>query len=586
MKKLLLSLSFLLASAIAFAAPRSLAQMKAAAKSVLKAAPAATRGGSAQPEVLKEGRQLTVLGYAAGGFAVIANDDAFDAVLGYSDTRFSPDNMPPAMLWWMKATDEAMQQRLSTGKTTMTATTPADLGYPTEMGGNDGMMLAKWDQSAPYNSVIKEQLSGDYLTGCVATAMAQIMYHHKWPVKGTGNHNYNPDYANGQSDFNGTVSAKFDRTTYDWDNMLPVYTNGKYNDVQAEAVGTLMYHCGVSVEMQYGLQASGAHDNDVATALETYFSYSTKFYSRDIYTEREWMGIIYEEISNNRPVLYGGVALTPPTPSGHAFVFDGYDASGRVHVNWGWSGSGNGFFNVAVLDSSDGTLTEPTQNGFSYQQDMVVIHDADEPEIPYSSQFGILPSISWKDGSTSTGSFTVSTSGGTLTFNVTNLLNCDANAFTGTLGLIAEPVDGGAAIALFNGQLEAVPYSSGWPDFGTRSASIDGLPDGTYRVYLATKATQETDWQPVRSNETIVNNYLLTVSGGTATVTEGEPGWTTGIESVTVTGGNGDGTVRVYTADGVLVYTAPAAGFRLDDVLVSGLLIVKRGAETVKVVKK
>ena len=83
-----------------------------------------------------------------------------------------------------------------------------------------------------------------------------------------------------------------------------------------------------------------------------------------------------------------------------------------------------------------------------------------------------------------------------------------------------------------------------------------------------------------------MNNYLLTVSGGTATVTEGEPGWTTGIESVTVTGGNGDGTVRVYTADGVLVYTAPATGFRLDDVPVSGLLIVKRGAETVKVVKK
>ena len=130
MKKLLLSLSFLLASAIAFAAPRSLSQMKEAAKSVLNTQSAATRGGQAQPEVLKEGRQLTVLGYAAGGFAVIANDDAFAAVLGYSDTRFSPDNMPPALQWWMDAADAAMQQRLDAGETaTTTTTTPAELGY-------------------------------------------------------------------------------------------------------------------------------------------------------------------------------------------------------------------------------------------------------------------------------------------------------------------------------------------------------------------------------------------------------------------------------------------------------------------------
>ena len=564
MKKLLLSLSFLLASAIAFAAPRSLSQMKEAAKSVLNTQSAATRGGQAQPEVLKEGRQLTVLGYAAGGFAVIANDDAFAAVLGYSDTRFSPDNMPPALQWWMDAADAAMQQRLDAGETaTTTTTTPAELGYTPQV---DELMQTRWDQGTPYNNLVAQRLGAAYPTGCVATAMAQIMRYHKYPTNGKG---VIEEYMGHK------VYAYFDRK-YQWDKMRPVYDdNIGYSSIEANAVATLMLDCGVAVQMNYGLNGSGALSNTAAIALEQYFLYSTKLYIRDIYTEREWMDIIYEEISNRRPVYYGGATARG---EGHAFVFDGYDASGRVHVNWGWSGSGNGFFDVAILNS--------TQGSFSEGQDMIVMHTAEQPEIPYSSQFGILPSISWKDGSTSTGSFTVSTSGGTLTFNVTNLLNCDANAFTGTLGLIAEPVDGGAAIALFNGQLEAVPYSSGWPDFGTRSASIDGLPDGTYRVYLATKATQETDWQPVRSNETIVNNYLLTVSGGTATVTEGEPGWTTGIESVTVTGGNGDGTVRVYTADGVLVYTAPAAGFLLDDVPVSGLLIVKRGAETVKVVKK
>lgn len=564
MKKLILSLSFLLASAIAFAAPRSLSQMKEAVKSVLNTQSAATRGGQAQLEVLKEGRQLTVLGYAAGSFAVIANDDAFDAVLGYSDTRFSPDNMPPALQWWMDAADEAMQQRLDAGEAATTATTtPAELGYTPQV---DELMQTRWDQRKPYNNLVAQRLGAAYPTGCVATAMAQIMRYHKYPTKGEG---YIEEYMGHQ------VFVNFEKK-YQWDNMLPVYDDEiGYTSAQANAVATLMLDCGVAVQMNYGLSGSGALSNTAATALEQYFLYSTKLYIRDIYTEREWMGIIYEEISNRRPVYYGGATARG---EGHAFVFDGYDASGRVHVNWGWSGSGNGFFDVAILNSLQGS--------FSEGQDMIVMHTAEQPEIPYSSQFGILPSISWKDGSTSTGSFTVSTSGGTLTFNVTNLLNCDANAFTGTLGLIAEPVDGGAAIALFNGQLEAVPYSSGWPDFGTYSASIASLADGTYRVYLATKATTETDWQPVRSNETIVNNYIITKRGMSVSVDEGEPGWTTGIERVTVTGGNGDGTVRVYTADGVLVYTAPAAGFRLDDVPVSGLLIVKRGAETVKVVKK
>lgn len=571
MKKLLLSLSFLFASAVIFAAPRSLSQMKEAAKSVLKAAPAATRSGQAQLEVLKQGVQYTVIGYTSGGFAVITNDDRFNAVIGYSDRQFSTDTLPPAMLWWMDAADEALRLRLESGATVRESVTPGSMGYPEAVGQ---LMATTWDQGTPYNNIIVQRLGGAYPTGCVATAMAQVMKYYNWPDRGTGFKTHRFQFEENGHEYK--LTADFENTSYQWDNMLPSYSGvSSYTEEEANAVAELMLHCGVAVEMNYGLNGSGALSNTAAIALEQYFLYSTKLYIRDIYTEREWMGIIYEEISNRRPVYYGGATASG---AGHAFVFDGYDANGLVHVNWGWSGSGNGFFDVAILNS--------TQGSFSEGQDMIVMHTAEQPEIPYSSQFGILPSASWEGGSTSTGSFTVSTSGGTLTFNVTNLLNCDANAFTGTLGLIAEPVDGGAAIALFNDQLKAVPYSSGWPDFGTNSASIDGLPDGTYRVYLATKATQETDWQPVRSNETIVNNYLLTVSGGTATVTEGEPGWTTGIESVTVTGGNGDGTVRVYTADGVLVYTAPAAGFRLDDVPVSGLLIVKRGAETVKVVKK
>ena len=124
--------------------------------------------------------------------------------------------------------------------------------------------------------------------------------------------------------------------------------------------------------------------------------------------------------------------------------------------------------------------------------------------------------------------------------------------------------------------------NSGYPEISQGEISTASLPDGTYQVYLATKSSKETDWQTVRSNEHIVNSYEVTIAGGVPTVGEGTPGWTTGIEAVNVAG---DGMVRVYTVDGVLVYTAAADAFSIDDVPATGLLIVKNGAKTTKVVK-
>ena len=574
MKKLLFSLSFLLASAMATAAPRSLSQMKSAAESALKAQPvAATRGGSAQLEVMKQGRQYTVLGYKTGGFAVIANDDEFNAVIGYSDREFSTDNLPPAMLWWMDAADEAMTQRLASGGQTVSAAEMRSSSYPEAV---EPLMVSEWDQSAPYNNIVSQRLGATVYTGCVATAMAQIMYYHRSPTRGTGGKNY-PIESEDPSTNGKRLAVSFQATTYDWDNMLPTYTAGSYNTTQADAVATLMFHCGVAVEMSYGTRAvggSGAYDYNVPPALEQYFGYSAKLYTRDIYSTEQWMNIIYDEISNGRPVFYGGVTSQW---FGHAFVFDGYDANGFVHVNWGWSGSGNGYFDVALLNSSQGS--------FSYQQDMVVMHPGGQPEIPYTSQWGF---IDWPLQGAK-GSFTVTVRGTQLSYSATQLLNFDAEDFDGNIGLLAEPVEGGTATVLDEFDITellggVVEYLNGLGRINN-TVDISGLADGTYRVYLASKATTETDWQTVRSNENLVNNYILTIRNGSASVEEGEGGWTTGIESVNAGAAAGDGTVRVYTADGVLVYTAPASEYRLEDVPATGLLIVKNGANTVKVVK-
>ena len=209
------------------------------------------------------------------------------------------------------------------------------------------------------------------------------------------------------------------------------------------------------------------------------------------------------------------------------------------------------------------------------------MHDGDAPEIPYSSQLGIAESIQWSDGVTRRGQFSITTSGNMITYTVNNLLNGDAETFSGRIMLMAEPVDGGNA-AIMHSMTTMLQPNGGYPTLTQNGISTARLSDGTYRLFLASQGDNETTWQVVRSNERVVNSYIITVSGGVLTIGEGDAGWTTGIDAVAVTG---DGTVRVYTVDGVLVYTAPASEYRLEDVPATGLLIVKNGANTVKVVE-
>ncbi len=571
MKKLILTFSFLLSSILIYGAQRSFEQMITAAKRVVKVAPAATRSGAAQMKMLKQGSQFTVLGYDSGGFAVIANDDRFNAVLAYSDDRFSADNIAPGMQWWMNAVDEALQSKLESGEPAAVGAELRDESLPESV---PVLLSTTWGQETPYNNKIVEISGTNYPTGCVATAMAQLMKYYEYPVTGHG--------FKGYSIGGNHINVNFAAAPYQWENMLSSYplTPGSYSDAQADAVAELMLHCGVAVDMQYNTDASGAKSNDAAIAMREYFKYSTDFYMRDIYTTEEWMSIIKRELSNGRPILYGGFTTQM---AGHAFVFDGYDENNNVHVNWGWNGIGNGYYNVAILDSPSGTYSE--------MQDMIIAIP-EEGGLPYSSQWGIMAELTWISSSgqqfTTTGKFDVSVSDNLLSFECSNLINCDIETFTGQLSMFAENINGGQPVQLVTASVNNVEYNNAYPENAkdyVGTADISMLADGTYRVYLASKATTETEWQPVRSNESITNNYILTISNGTAAVTAGEPGWTTGIQGIEAAGTDGDGTVRVYTADGVLVYTSPADSFSIDDVPARGLLIVKNGANTTKIMK-
>lgn len=569
MKKLIFSLCVLLAlPAYMWSKQRSLDEMKSAAASVINKV-SMTRA-SAPISVLRQDAQFTVLGYKPGGYAVIANDDNFPAVLGYSDGKLS-DGDNPGLQWWMNAVSEVLAAKAGAGQTVQRASVPD--GYQEAVGP---LMTTTWGQSAPYNLLCPTYQSSqtgatvNYLTGCVATAMSQIMHYHKHPVTGEGAKTYwfYPSDGSGRQ----RLYANFMNTTYDWDNMLDSYTTGSYTEAQGNAVATIMYHCGVALEMNYAEGASGATHSAACLALRNYFRYNdySKLYMRDYFPEEEWMGIVYRELNDGCPLLYGG---NSSSFGGHSFVVDGYDANGLVHVNWGWEGDDDGFYDIAILNPS-------SIDGTSFlNQDMVVVRpDTDDRYNPtYTSLWGM------------TAPLTISGNTTTLNYNTISVANLDVDDFYGNIYIMAQNMATNETTSLKTlltvNQNSAVSYGM-TRSFTSSTVSVASLPDGEYRIYIATKSDLEDEPQPVRSNETINNSYIMVKSGSSVTVTaESNPNWTAGIEGVEAGEEGHDSVVRVYDLSGRMVYSAPYDGFKTSDIPADGVLILKSGAMTKKIVK-
>lgn len=200
-----------------------------------------------------------------------------------------------------------------------------------------------WAQDAPYNNLTPIVDSTHCKTGCVATAMSQVMYYYKYPERGTGSHTY--------SDVKGclqTLTADFSAHTYEWDYMLDSYAGVNYSERQAQAVALLASDCGISVDMQYGTESSGAESINQPYALFNYFGYDSGMRTiyRDFYSRSELHSLIQTELANYRPVL----CSAHDTGGGHAFVIDGYDNQGLFHINWGWSGWCDGYYNIDYMN--------------------------------------------------------------------------------------------------------------------------------------------------------------------------------------------------------------------------------------------
>ena len=387
----------------------------------------------------------------AGGFVIIAGDDAVTPVLGYTSTgSFDAENLPDGLKDLLKSYERQIAALGDNYVANQTATRAA-------FTGEKLLNTAKWNQYAPFNKYTPQ----NYVTGCVATAGAIVMKHHGYPAKGTGSHSYT---WNGQ-----TLTANFEHT-YDWASMPAKYDGT--NDAAFDGVARLMADLGVVVEMRYNKDGSGAYIGNLVTALQKYYGYSKLSHLmaiEDVGAEA-WNGRLREEIDANRPVLY---AASDPAAGGHAFVIDGYKDE-SFSVNWGWGGYCDGFYQIGALNPE--SAGKPTGDKYNVSQ---------------SAVFGMEPS----DGTEKISGMGFLTNVGglkMLNMNITDVKKGQNGViFCAPIGNTGDqPYTGEVAVALMNakGEMREIVSSS--------SQTFNNLSSGSYYPSLSFNFVSTVDAEP------------------------------------------------------------------------------------------
>ena len=288
------------------------------------------------------------------GFVILAADDNYRPVIGYSDRgTFNPDDMAPALAEYLEVVRQGvMSASVASSASVAVAADWAMLEKNGRLvsrhGGREDVFLVQttWNQNYPYNYFCPEGEGGPgghCYAGCVATAAAQLMKFWNHPIQGQGSYTYipedHPEY--------GPLTANFGETTYDWDNMPNAISNNSPIE-QIEAVAQLIYHVGVSVDMNYRPTSSGAVTGKLCQTMPAYFFYTDQMDNlyRENYTHEGYMQLVINSIDMNWPMVQRG--------GGHAYVLDGYNDNDMVHFNWGWSGSSDGWFNIDEHGYADG----------------------------------------------------------------------------------------------------------------------------------------------------------------------------------------------------------------------------------------
>lgn len=305
------------------------------------------------------------------GYVIVSGDDEMTELVGYAENGFfDAENVPPQMQLWLDGYAEyvaAVQSGKAKARKILLSDSPSVVVEP--------LVTTKWNQDAPFNNFAPEYTDDNNntqrcATGCAATAMAQIMKFHNWPEQGVGHYSYEHQSF-------GTISSNFSEHVYDWTNMIDRYNNGEYSNVQADAVALLMKDCGVSLNMNYG-PVSGASIYSYTPAFKNYFRYSSRTVNRSGCETAEFTKIITDELQEGRPIIYCGTG----EDGGHAFVVDGYDTNYFLHVNWGWGGYSDGYFDMNYMDPT-GLGIGGGSGAFKWNQGIVLARPLKDGVEPY-----------------------------------------------------------------------------------------------------------------------------------------------------------------------------------------------------------
>lgn len=437
------------------------------------------------------------------GFVIISGDDELTELVGYSNEgEFRSENAPENLRAWLDgyaAFVRSVRDRESR---------PMHASVNNATPVVEPLVTTRWNQGEPYNLLCPYDSSVGVTcpTGCAATSMAQLINYHEWPVQGKGTKSYNSSY--------GRLTVDFSKSVYDWANMKDRYESyydedknivNEWTDTEANAVAKLMYDCGVALEMTYGPYSSGAADTEMPLALCNYFNYHADLITRDGHTVDEFLARIKEELDNSRPLVFNGQG----SGGGHSYIVDGYDSNDYLHVNWGWGGISDGYFNVSYMNPDD-LGTGGGSGGFNEMQSIVVAYPDETGEGSYG-QFvmRLVDSSVWdRDGYVKAlqesivkgEDFKVEYYGIWNTYNLDYYGEFALGVYNENGEMLAVSASNTAMIYRFN-----LTY---FPETLVANEELAALSDGNYTIRMISRQRNYDTWVPVATD-----GIDITVSG-------------------------------------------------------------------------
>ncbi len=447
---------------------------------------------------------------ASSGYLIVSADDTATPLLGYADSgSFDANNMPPQLEWWLSE----YASQIDYASTNGIKNTYAPIANKKEIAP---LVKTKWNQGTPYNNLCPSVNNVKCPSGCVATAMAQVMKFWNYPEVGTGRVT-----ATLPSGGTGEGFINLAQKPFDWNNMIDSYSGYDYTNKQGNAVATLMQAAGYAAKMNYAPGGSGALSINAAISLSKNFKYNPniQYLQRLYFNASEWNEIVYNELAAGRPILYGGQS----TSVGHEFVCDGYDGNGYFHFNWGWGGMSDGYFILDALNPNSVGTGGGAGGGYNSRQDIIIgIQPSSEETDVYLTQFGNLSA----SASGSNISLALNYNG-----NVGNWVNAGISAVKVRMGAEIVSVDNPEIkpqyVRLFSNDID-IPaltlngYNISYQGIkGNATVSIPSiLPNGKYKVTVCTQDANKTDapWTPVCTTNGAYNFVYVTKNGSSCSV--------------------------------------------------------------------